>query len=158
MKSHIHFPYQCIHTSLKLRASTVTVAKRAIFQFSANIRNIRRMLNIRRIFKMNIRPILNIRPIFWPNITFGVTAGPGDAIKQFGLACPTQNTIPGQYRPGYMVYWVLGAQGLPVEFKCPHCHGVGWETANGAGMGGLCKARSTYHHHVPRQPRLSESY
>ena len=73
---------------------------------------------------MNIRPILNIRPIFWPNITFGVTAGPGDAIKQFGLACPTQNIIPGQYRPGYMVYWVLGAHGLPVEFTYPHCHGV----------------------------------
>ena len=86
-----------------------------------------------RIFKLNIRPILNIRPKYWPNITFGATAGPGDAIKYFHLACPTQNTIPSQYRPGTIVYWALGAKGSTVEFNCRHCHGVArTHTASGA--------------------------
>ena len=73
---------------------------------------------------MNIRPILNIRPKYSPFRAFHVAVGSGCTIKHFSLACPTQHTIPSQYRPGALVYWPLAAKGMPTKLTCTHCHGV----------------------------------
>ena len=74
---------------------------------------------------MNIRPILNIRPKYSPFRAFHVAVGSGCTIKHFSLACPTQHTIPSQYRPGALVYWPLAAKGMPTKLTCTHSYRVG---------------------------------
>ena len=81
---------------------------------------------------MNIRPILNIRPKYSPFRAFHVAVGSGCTIKHFSLACPTQHTIPSQYRPGALVYWPLAAKGMPTKLTCTHSYRV-HQTSNGTG-------------------------